>query len=433
MRKDNAMEVNGLEYTKYGKEKIVEIVSNPYFFEKDVELLYDALSNKLNVVSFGDYLRRFLTRRVGREQEEGYLSAEECQRMIVESFKETQTPPAFTNVTSKISALAKNWLTQQSVKREVVFLLGFGLKMTNHQVHEMLQKALQEKGVNPKNSFEIICWYCYKNGFSYSKYEELMAKNEKLRPGEYVKSRSELSYTRSLKQRIQCIDTEEDLFDYLIELKNLDGENKACATSRRLYMELYEAVRELIAERNNRFLEAENEYELMEYRNQLIHAGHNGTEVATMLQKRKDSIRKCDVADVSAVDIEQILSSGIPTDNHGNLISEKKSSLYKQFMGKRFTRQHFYEITARKREVTRFDIITMNFLKISLETTDSCDAKERYRLYIESTNRLLSACDFSRIYTANVYECFVLMCVLADEPICTYADVMEKAYDEYEE
>lgn len=427
------MEQKGLEYTKYGKEKIVETVSNPYFFDKDAELLYDTLSNKLNVVSFGEYLQRFLTRRAGREQEEKNLSLEECQRMIVDSFKETKTPPAFFPVSSKISALAKNWLTQQSVKREVVFLLGFGLKMTNHQVHEMLQKALQEKGVNPKNSFEIICWYCYKNGFDYSKYEELTSKNEKLRPGEYVKSYSDLSYTKSLKQRIQCIDTEEDLFDYLVDLKNLDGENKSCVTSRRLYMELYEAVRGLIAERNNRFFESEREYEVMEYRNRLIREGRNGTEVAEMLQKRRNGIRTYEVGDISAVDIEQILSSGIPTDHHGNLISEKKSSLYKQFMGKRFTRQHFYEITTGNREVTRFDIITLNFLKISLETTDSQEAKERYRLYVESTNQLLGECDFSRIYTANVYECFVLMCILADDPICTYADVMEKAYDEYEE
>lgn len=427
------MEIKGLEYTRYGKEKIKETVSNPYFFDKDVELLYDTLSNKLNVVSFGDYLRRFLARREGKEQPEKTLSLEKCQRIIVESFKENKTPPAFSNVSSKISALAKNWLTQQSVKREVVFILGFGLKMTNHQVHEMLQKALQEKGVNPKNSFEIICWFCYKNGLGYSKYEELMARNEKLRPDEYVKSRSDTMYTKSLKQRIQCIDTEDDLFDYLVELKNRNGENKASATSRRLYMELYEAVRRLIVEQNNRFLEDENEYELMEYRNHLINNGCNGTEVTELLQKKRNSIRRCEVGDISAADIEQILSSGIPMDNHGNLISEKKSSLYRQFMGKRFTRQHFHDIASGKREITRFDIITMNFLKISLEVADSCEAKERYLLYIESTNELLKECDFSRIYTANVYECFVLMCILSDEPICTYADVMEMAYDKYEE
>lgn len=427
------MEEKGLEYTRYGKEKIIETVSNPYFFEKDAELLYDTLSNKLNVVSFGEYLQRFLTRRAGTEQEGRMLSPDECQKIIVDSFKETGTPPSFVKGTSKLSALAKNWLTQQSVKREVVFLLGFGLRMTNHQVHEMLQKALQEKGVNPKNPFEIICWYCYKNRLDYAKFEELTAKNEKLRPAEYKKSLSDTAYTKGLKQRIQCIDTEDDLFDYLVELKNLDGENKSGATSRRLYMDLYEAVRGLIAKRNNLFLEEENEYKLAEYRNQLIRNGYNGAEVTERLQKRKNSIRTCDAGDISAVDIEQILSSGIPVDHHGNLISEKKSSLYKQFLGKRFTRQHFHEIAVKEREVTRFDIITMNFLKISLETTEVCDAKERYRLYIESTNRLLSECDFSRIYTANVYECFVLMCILADEPVSTYADVMEKAYDEYEE
>lgn len=424
------MEIKGLDYTKYGKAQIDKTVSNPYFFDKDAELLYDTLSNKLNIVSFGDYLRRFLTQREDERQKEKLLSLEECQRIIIDSFKESKTPPAFSHTTSKISALAKNWLTQQSVKREVVFLLGFGLKMTNHQVHEMLQKALQEKGVNPKNPFEIICWYCYKNGFDYSKYEELILKNEQLRPDAYVKSYTDTVYTKSLKNRIRCIDTEEDLFDYLVELKNLDGENRSCVTSRRLYMELYEVVRRLIAERNNRFLDVENENVLMEYRNQLIKTGYNGTEIAELLKKKKSRFKPYEFLDISAADIEQILSSGIPTDKHGNLISEKKSSLYKQFMGKRFSRQHFFDISAKKRDVTRFDIITMNFLKVSLETTDLCDAKERYRLYIESTNKLLKECDFSCIYTANVYECFVLMCILSTEPISTYADVMEKAYEQ---
>ena len=33
------------------------------------------------------------------------------------------------------------------------------------------------------------------------------------------------------------------------------------------------------------------------------------------------------------------------------------------------------------------------------------------------------------LYVANPYECFILMCILSDDPLGTYADVWEMAYD----
>ena len=51
------------------------------------------------------------------------------------SFSDHYTPASFTPTTAKLSALSKNWLTRQTVKRNVVFLLGFGLDMSVEDVN----------------------------------------------------------------------------------------------------------------------------------------------------------------------------------------------------------------------------------------------------------------------------------------------------------
>ena len=41
---------------------------------------------------------------------------------------------------------------------------------TPEDVNEFLTKALREQAINAKNPFEVICWYCYKNGYNYLKF-----------------------------------------------------------------------------------------------------------------------------------------------------------------------------------------------------------------------------------------------------------------------
>ncbi len=128
--------------------------------------------------------------------------------------------------------------------------------------------------------------------------------------------------------------------------------------------------------------------------------------------------------------MEHVICAAIPIDRHGNLTPGKASKLNEQFAGKRFSRQHIHDILANKAEISRFDLITLNFFVYSQKLDCFSNIKKRYESFIKSTNRILEACYLGPLYVANPYECFVLMCILSEDPLGTYADVWELSYHE---
>ena len=83
---------------------------------------------------------------------------------------------------TKLSALVNNWLNQASVKRETVFLLGFGLKMTTEDVSDFLTRVLKEQDFDFHNPDEVIYWYCYRNHLGYYKAEEYKETYKQMTP-----------------------------------------------------------------------------------------------------------------------------------------------------------------------------------------------------------------------------------------------------------
>ena len=112
----------------------------------------------------------------------------------------------------------------------------------------------------------------------------------------------------------------------------------------------------------------------------------------------------------------------------GNLLPAKAPQLNEQFSGKRFSRQHISEVLAGRAGVDRFDLITLNFFIYAGEPDAHSHIRRRYSSFIESTNALLEQCGMGPLYIANPYEAFVLMCLLAEDPLGTYADVLELSY-----
>lgn len=123
-------------------------------------------------------------------------------------------------------------------------------------------------------------------------------------------------------------------------------------------------------------------------------------------------------------------NSSIPVDRHGNLTPSMASKLNAQFSGKRFSRQHISDILAGKADVTRFNLIILNFFNYSQTLDEYPNAKARFMSFIESTNKMLDQCFLGELYISNTYECFVLMCILSDDPLGTYADVWELSYEQ---
>ena len=133
--------------------------------------------------------------------------------------------------------------------------------------------------------------------------------------------------------------------------------------------------------------------------------------------------------DITESDIEHIICAAIPTDRHGNLTPSKASKLNEQFLGKRFSRQRIGDILSGEAEVTRFDLITLNFFVFSQKLDKYPEPKARYLQFHKSMDAILEKCFLGKMYVQNPYECFVLMCILSDDPLGTYADVWELSYN----
>ena len=73
-------------------------------------------------------------------------------------------------------------------------------------------------------------------------------------------------------------------------------------------------------------------------------------------------------------------------------------------------------------------MITLSFYNHALNLSDDVKPIVRYRRFIESTDAILNTASMGALYVANPYECFILMCMLSDDPLGTYADVWERSY-----
>ena len=394
---------NLLDYTNRAWDIFAEVADDVDFFNADSTLIYQALQDRIPILHFGDYLRRYISKIIIPNAPDREFSLKEYQEIIRDSFEDRDTPCSFSPTTAKMSALSKNWLTQDTVKRDVVLLLGFGLGMSLEEVNEFLTKALGERALNPKDPKEVICWYCYKNHYRYPKYAALFEQFESVIPQpDCRRDKNDLENTVSIRNSMMSIHDDISLISYLAKLKAKNNRPQISVTALEVYKQLYNRARELVAQMYNQDL---------------------------VRQNKKTYSKK----DITAGDLESVLSSAIPKDRNGNLSSVKLSNLSKQVAEKRFSRQRVGSVLDGSIPVNRFDLITLNFLVFSQRTgegkelTDSF-VRNRFFQFINSTNDLLNLCSMGELYIQNPYECFILMCMASQDPLGTYADVWEMSY-----
>ncbi len=423
-------EQDELEFTENAWEALYDAVDSTYFREKDADLIYHTLQSRLRVFSFGDYLKRYIYQKAEMEEPFESVPLKTYQQIIQASFAENHTPQSFEPTTAKMSALAKNWLTQRTVKREVVFLLGFGLAMDLKDVNQFLTKALREQGINAKNPFEVTCWYCFKNGYGYLKFEKLW---QTYLAASVTAPDTDLLYseeTIGARNVMYGIRDDAELLAFLSRLKTRDNRIRAGVTARRHFDALYDEARDRIAEMYNQTEEEVLHDTLSEYQERLSYNDRLfDYEKQRLLERKKEEKKVLRREDISERDIESVICSAIPVDRHGNLTPGKASALNDQFAGKRFSRQHIHDILTGKADISRFDLITLNFFVYSQRAEEFSSAEQRYGSFIDSTNQILEKCFLGPLYIANPYECFVLMCILSDDPLGTYADVWELSYE----
>ena len=420
---------NDIDFTDNAWDALYDAVDNEEFRDKDAELIYASLEKRLKFIPFGEYLKRYIYKKAELTEPFKNIPIKVYQQIIRDSFYDNNTPPSFEHTTSKLSALSKNWLTQQTVKRSVVFLLGFGLGMSIDDVNMFLTKALRERQINPKDPFEVICWYCYSRRFNYPKFEQLWHIYAKTEPNKLNTADFYGEQTIGIRNSMYSINDDAALIAHLSKLKASKDLSAMSYTAKACFDELYDETRELIAKIYNEYVDDEHADAIERYARKLSFNDRLYDSEKQLRLEQFESKKKVFVKDdITESDIERIICSAIPTDRYGNLTPSKASKLNDQFAGKRFSRQRISDILSGKVEVTRFDLITLNFFIFSQKLFEYPEPKTRYLIFSKSMDAILERCFLGKLYIQNPYECFVLMCILSDEPLSTYADVWELSY-----
>ena len=400
MEKNSDASAEALDFTMRSEEAFYDTVDLEAFSEQDAETIYSFLVSEIQQIPFGDYLKRYIYSKSGMKGDFRAIDLQIYQEAIALAFAENNTPRSFTETSAKLSALAKNWLTQTSIARINVFLLGFGLGMSVEDVSSFLLKALKERDFNFKNPIEIILWYCFRNGIKYPKFHDLKKRFENMAKDEGSSIYEDKTF--AIRHEAASIYDEESLMEFLTSFAAPFGKSIMSVTIEQRFRELYQKSKEIIA-------------------------GYYNLDEA---EKPAGARRAWRAEDIGEGDVERILCNGTPYDAKGNLVRVSASKLAKYFSGKRLSRQHLHDILADEVPIDRFDLITLNFFVFSQDTKYETDNKNRFLAFTDSMNGILNECGMGELYIANPYECFLMMCILSDCPLATYADVWEMSYED---
>ena len=366
------------------------VVDRTDFAARDAELIYQALAEQLQAVSFGEHLKRYIYRKAGIRQPFDRVPLSEYLDIMAESFVSRGVPGSFTPTSARLRAMAKNWLGQRTVSRDVVLLLGFGLGMSLEEVQELLTKGLQEPGLDLADPREALCGYCYLHGLGYHKYKDLMA--------------------RCVKAVDNGTGGEGPA---LPSLKHITEAELLACVSALVRAQLVRSPRNVLKEAFDR-LYAE--------------AQQAAAGLLMLVPARGNSCRTPE--EVTPADIERVLQAAIPRDPNGNLRPAKKSALYSQLRGRRLTRQRLTGLLEGSVQVTRYDLLTLQFFVCAAQAAGSPSRQASYRRFTQKTDQLLKDCGMMPLYPANPFECFLMMCMLSEDPLTAYSDVVERSYME---
>ena len=386
--------IHDYDYTRRAVCKMNRIMDSSEFESMDADAIFRYLSDEMDVVIFPDFLKRYIYEHAEIDAPFADVPDSVYQEIISDAFADNKAPLALTETRTRKSLIIKRWLSQNSIRRDTVFTLGFGLKMLAEDVSMFLTKVLKEEDFDFSDPEETILWFCYKRGLPYLQYRKLAAQYAGMSPAE-----DQGKVWNSMTEAPEIfLDSPGNLQTYLQMLKTRNISEQKEQTAFEEFMTLYDRCREIIAGERNRSAE---------------------------FADGEEPVRP---EDISPADLERELCSGIPFNSRGNLEVMARSRFSALFEQKRMSRQRLATILNRTRPVDRFDLITLQFF-IYAETVEPNWPAERYLRYIDGVNEILHRCGMADIYPVNPYEAFVLMCIVTDFPLDVYAEIWERSYE----
>ena len=167
--------IRDFDFTRKALRDIHRVVYSGDFEDMDADMIFAYMQGEMELVSFKDYLKRYLYEHTRISIPFSQVGDDVYRNIIMTSFGETYTPFSFDDTSRRPSAIVKSWLTQDSVKRSAVFVLGFGLRMSARDVSDFLTRVLKEEDFNPAVPEERVYKKCYEEGLSYADAKEILA------------------------------------------------------------------------------------------------------------------------------------------------------------------------------------------------------------------------------------------------------------------
>ena len=382
--------IRDYEFTRLARRQIRRVVDAETFQDMDPDEIFRFLSGEIILVSFRDYLKRYLYESAGMTEPFREIDDSVWQDAIMCSFEENSAPHSFEPTTTRWTATVRSWLKSERVRRTTVFLLGFGLKMPEEDVSDFLTKVIQEDDFRMDDPEEVIFRYCFRHGLPFAKARELQ--------------RAVSSAGRKSAGSMpggDCLKDEASLLGYLSALAGDSASGSRRQAREQAFRDLYDRSRETAAEIYSRDVTDD-----------------------------KGEGRTWRAEEITPADLEQILCNGIPMTESGNLTKANLSLLARHFGCFRLSRQRLDGLLRGQLSVERYDLITLSFFLYSQMDTDP---QERLSRFLEETNGILSSCGMGGVYPAHPYEAFLLICTLSDCPLALCGDIWELSYSAAEE
>ncbi len=399
---DSNTTVRDYEYTKMAARSLRTVISSRDFEDQSPEVILNFLLENKEQVSFGDQLRRYLFAHNDMGPSFSSIGLKDYIQLIITSFKKNGAPFSMEASTRAPSASVKKWLTQTSVRRSVVFLLGFGLRMSVEDVETFLVKYLNERSFNLVDFKEAIYQYCFFNGFDYAKAQSLIDYYNSIDPSD--PRNPVLTGSPNLGK----MQTDEEIKAYLCHLKTkVKYERKKDAAYTNFDL-LLDTVIALIAEDKTR-----------------SHFDHDNSDMSSGFTRDMSS------SDISLRMVEETLYSSTDYSEDGNIQSMKDSLLKDKFARYRLSRQRMNGLRKQTLEVDRYDLITLLFFIYSQENWEFRSPqmrKKRCMEFIDQINEILVQSGMIRMYPVNPYESFILLCLMSRDPWDTFCDVWYESY-----
>lgn len=398
LKYDFERNIRNYEYTKRVTKRCRDLFFDDRFNGSEeawAEGVLGLLLDDMEIVVFSDYLKRYIRLNTVFEEERSKLEDSFYEGTIRASFRERKAPFSFTPSNKRPGAYVNSWLNSKTVSRNTIFVLGFGLDMSDTDVSDFLTKVLKESDFDFNIPEEVIYWYCYHFHYRYRKATELLAYMESIPEVPFTEQDTGIEWKSIIERSDFDTQAERYLKQYLAHLKMLGSVQKREQETYEVFMKLYERCRNIVADEIN------------------------------MVESRESPVKGEDITDAQ---LEREIYCGIPNED-GNIKKMQSSLLSEVFQDYRINRQRFFVLKTRKRKVNRFDLITLEFFIYCSENVETDTVYYYYPGFIKTVNEILGRCGMGGLYSVNPYETFILLCLLSEDPLQVFSAVWHMSFE----